>query len=75
MSEYIILHVLLFPVGEVLGLFQKELAIGIDEELGGGAFATEDAVAAPPAFQRTVLEVERKLVTSKLSTDSQLSTN
>jgi len=40
MSEYIILHVLLFPVGEVLGLFQKELAIGIDEELGGGAFAT-----------------------------------
>ena len=57
MSEYIILQVFLFPVGEVLGLFQKELAIGIDEELGGGAFATEDAVALA---EDLILEVETR---------------
>ena len=37
-------EVFLFPVGEVLGFFQEELALGVYKELGGGAFATENAV-------------------------------
>ena len=48
-------EVFLFPVGEVLGFFQEELALGIYEELGGGAFAAENTVFLT---ENLVFEVE-----------------
>lgn len=48
-------EVFLFPVGEVLGFFQEELALWVYEELGGGAFATENVVTLA---ENLVFEVE-----------------